>query len=70
VLIVDEGRRTGGVAEGVMAAILEHGKTRPVVRRVAGEDTYIPLGPAANLVLPSEDDILDAMRELMSHEKD
>jgi hypothetical protein len=41
-----------------------------VVRRVAGEDTYIPLGPAANLVLPSEDDILDAMRELMSHEKD
>jgi len=69
-LIVDEGRRTGGIAEGVMAAILEHGQTRPVVRRVAGEDTYIPLGPAANLVLPSEDDILDAMRELMSHEKD
>jgi hypothetical protein len=30
------------------------------VRRVVGEDTYIPLGPAANLVLPSEGQIVEA----------
>ena len=65
VLIVDEGRRTGGIAEGVITAIMEHCKTRPLVQRVAGEDTYIPLGPAANLILPSEDDITVAIRRIL-----
>jgi len=61
VLVVDECRRTGGVAEGVMAAIAE---SCPDVRlsRVAGDDTYIPLGAAANLVLVQEDDIEASIR--------
>ena len=56
VLVVDEGRRTGGVAEGVMAALAER---IPGIRlgRVAGADTFIPLGAAANLVLVQEHDI-------------
>jgi 2-oxoisovalerate dehydrogenase E1 component len=33
--------------------------------RVAGRDSYIPLGAAANLVLLSEDDIEAAARELV-----
>ena len=68
VLIVDEGRRTGGIAEGVITAIMEHCKTRPVVHRVTGEDTYIPLGPAANLILPSEDDIVRAIRHILKQD--
>ena len=56
VLVVDEGRATGGVAEGVMALLAER---LPAVRlgRVTGADTYIPLGAAANLVLVQEQDI-------------
>ena len=65
VLIVDEGRRTGGIAEGVITTMMERCKTRPVVQRVTGEDTYIPLGPAANLILPSEDDIIVAIRRIL-----
>jgi 2-oxoisovalerate dehydrogenase E1 component len=60
VLVVDEGRRTGGVAEAVITAIVENA---PEVRcrRVTGEDTYIPLGPAANHVLPSTEGIIQAV---------
>jgi 2-oxoisovalerate dehydrogenase E1 component len=59
VLVVDEGRRTGGIGEALVTAVVEHApKAR--IARVAGEDTYIPLGPAAKLVLPSEESILKA----------
>ncbi len=65
VLIVDEGRRSGGISEAIAMGIVERfddpsgaeESTRPVIRRVVGDDTYIPLGPAANLVLPSEEDV-------------
>jgi 2-oxoisovalerate dehydrogenase E1 component len=65
VLVVDECRRTGGVAEGVITALAED---CPGVRlsRVAGVDCYIPLGAAANLVLVQEDDIEAAMRAAVS----
>lgn len=64
VLVVDECRRTGGVAEGVFTALVER---CPSVRmaRVTGEDTYIPLGAAANLVLVQEEDIEAAARAIM-----
>ncbi|MEK6642988.1 MAG: thiamine pyrophosphate-dependent enzyme [Planctomycetota bacterium] len=64
VLVVDEGRRSGGVGEGIITAIAERASRHIFVRRVVGEDTYIPLGPAANLVLPSEESIMEAAREL------
>jgi 2-oxoisovalerate dehydrogenase E1 component len=54
VLIVDETRATGGVGEGVLAELLEHGYTG-VVERVASKDSFIPLGDAALEVLLSED---------------
>lgn len=56
VLIVDETRRTGGVGEGVLAALLENGFTGQVAR-VASEDSFIPLGDAALHVLLSEETI-------------
>jgi 2-oxoisovalerate dehydrogenase E1 component len=56
VLIVDETRATGGVGEGVLAELLERGYTG-AVDRVAGRDSFIPLGDAALEVLLSEDTI-------------
>ncbi|WP_407664747.1 thiamine pyrophosphate-dependent enzyme [Mycolicibacterium litorale] len=56
VLIVDETRETGGVGEGVLAALLAHGYTGRV-DRVASRDSFIPLGDAALQVLLSEDTI-------------
>jgi len=63
VLIVDETRATGGVGEGVLAELLEHGYTG-VVERVASKDSFIPLGDAALEVLLSEDTIEAAALKL------
>ncbi|HET7570174.1 MAG TPA: thiamine pyrophosphate-dependent enzyme [Gammaproteobacteria bacterium] len=65
VLVVDEGRRTGGIAEEIFTAIDEHAAPGVQKRRVAGEDSFIPLADAANLVLPSEEDIFAAAREML-----
>jgi 2-oxoisovalerate dehydrogenase E1 component len=64
VLVVDEGRRTGGIAEEIFTVLDEHA---PEVRksRVAGEDCYIPLAAAANLVLVSEPQITEAALALL-----
>jgi 2-oxoisovalerate dehydrogenase E1 component len=56
VLVVDETRRSGGVSEGVIAALVDRGFTGPLAR-VASVDSFIPLGAAAHHVLVSEDDI-------------
>jgi 2-oxoisovalerate dehydrogenase E1 component len=53
VLVADETRRTGGVSEGVISALADAGFTGRV-GRVASEDSFIPLGDAANSVLLSE----------------
>ena len=64
VLVVDETRRTGGVGEAIVAGLAEGGY-RGALRRVAGADSFIPLGDAARLVLVSEDDIESAIRDLV-----
>jgi 2-oxoisovalerate dehydrogenase E1 component len=56
VLVADETRRSGGVSEGVLAALIDAGHRGPM-GRVASEDSFVPLGDAANLVLLSEDAI-------------
>lgn len=67
VLVVDECRRTGGVAEGVMTGLVE-GCPEVRMARVTGQDTYIPLGGAANLVLVQEHDIEAAARALLEEQ--
>lgn len=59
VLVADETRRTGGVSEGVVTALVDAGYGG-VLRRVTSEDSVIPLGPAADAVLLSEGDIIAA----------
>ena len=56
VLVVDETRRSGGVSEGVVTELVDAGFTGEI-RRVTSYDSFIPLGPAANLVLVREPDI-------------
>jgi 2-oxoisovalerate dehydrogenase E1 component len=63
VLVVDETRRTGGVSEGVLAALADHGFRGPVAR-VASEDSFVPLGDAARHVLVSEAQIETAAAAL------
>lgn len=67
VLVVDETRRSGGVSEGVFAALIDMG-FKGAMSRVAAEDTFIPLGPAADLVLVTEAGIEAAALELMSRD--
>jgi 2-oxoisovalerate dehydrogenase E1 component len=64
VLVVDETRHSGGVGEGVVTALVEHGVTARI-ERVAALDTFVPLGDAANLVLVSTDQISAAARRLV-----
>ena len=65
VLIADETRHSGGVGEGVITALVEGGYAGRIAR-VAGADSFIPLGPAADLVLLGEDQIETAARALLA----
>ena len=62
-LIVDECRKSSGIADALAAEIVER---RPGTRilRVTGADTYVPLGAAANLVLVQESDIEDGVARI------
>jgi 2-oxoisovalerate dehydrogenase E1 component len=64
VLVVDETRRTGGVSEGVVTALVDGGFTGRIMR-VASEDSFIPLGDAALTVLVSESEIEKAALALI-----
>ena len=64
VVVVDECRATGaGIADALIAALAESGYDRPVAS-VRAADTYVPLGPAADLVLVSETDIVERVRKV------
>ncbi|HEX2595166.1 MAG TPA: transketolase C-terminal domain-containing protein, partial [Luteimonas sp.] len=60
ILIVDEGRRSAGVGEGVITAVVEGGYGARPFQRVVGADTFTPLAGAAFLVIPSDDAIVAA----------
>lgn len=63
VVVVDETRHSGGVGEMVVAELVEAGYTGHV-QRVSSVDSFVPLGPAADTVLLSEDDIARALKEI------
>ena len=68
ILIVDEGRATGGVSEGLVASIVDatDGRPdRPAIRRYCAADSFIPLGPAADHVMPSTDGIVTRAVDLV-----
>lgn len=65
VLVVDETRRSGGVSEGVLAALVDAGFEGRMAR-VASKDSFIPLGDAAKLMLLSEAEIDAAIDRLLA----
>lgn len=64
IVVLDEGRRSAGVGEGVITALTEAGLGAVPMRRVVGADTYTPLAGAAFLVLPGDADVVAAARAL------
>jgi 2-oxoisovalerate dehydrogenase E1 component len=69
VLIVDEGRRSGSVSEGLMTLLMEHASSRLKIKRITGEDCFIPLGTAWEYLLPSRDNIVAAVKVLLREKK-
>jgi 2-oxoisovalerate dehydrogenase E1 component len=67
VLVADETRRSGGVSEGVLSALVDAGYSGAMAR-VTSRDTFVPLGPAARDVLLSEDEIEEAAVRLVRGE--
>lgn len=63
ILIVDECRQTGSLSEAIITGLVEANITAKITRLCA-KDSFIPLGPAAEYVLPSCDDIVKACEEL------
>ena len=64
VLVADECRATaGGVADAVVAKLAES-RYAGRLASVRAADSFVPLGPAADLVLLSEDDIVRAALEV------
>ena len=64
VLVADETRRTGGVSEAVITSLVDAGFTGKITR-VNSEDSFIPLGDAAQAVLLSEAAIESGARSLL-----
>ncbi|MCK6482822.1 MAG: MFS transporter [Phycisphaerae bacterium] len=59
VLVVDECRRDGGLGEAIVAGIVERCGGDVDVSLLAADDTYVPLGPAMRVVMPSEETIVE-----------
>lgn len=62
VVVVDECRAAGGVADRIVAGLVADG-FEGTLATVTSQDTYVPLGPAADTVLMTEDDIAAAVRQ-------
>ncbi|MCI5074864.1 thiamine pyrophosphate-dependent enzyme [Oricola sp.] len=62
VLVVDETRRTGGLAEALMTLLTE--RTDVPHARLSAEDSFIATGPAYAATMPSADGIVAAARAL------
>jgi len=69
ILIVDECRRTGSISEALTTMIVEgkqHQFTPPKIERITAEDCFIPLGTASYEVLPSCEQIVSKVEQMMA----
>ncbi|WP_028388155.1 thiamine pyrophosphate-dependent enzyme [Legionella fairfieldensis] len=66
VLIVDEGRQSASLSEGLITLLVEQSSNRLKIKRITGEDCFIPLGTAWQYLLPDRDTIIAAVRGLNS----
>ncbi|OYX42742.1 MAG: MFS transporter [Rhodobacterales bacterium 32-67-9] len=63
ILVVDETRRSGGIAEALMALFTE--RTAVPHARLTAEDSFIATGPAYAATMPSAESIFDAAMALI-----
>ena len=63
ILIVDETRHSGGVAEALMALFAE--RTSVPTARLTAKDSFIATGPAYAATMPTADDIVAAALALL-----
>lgn len=70
VLIVDEGRQSGSVSEGLITLLVEKATSSLQIKRITGKDCFIPLGTAWHYLLPSKESIIDAVIALRSEKKE
>lgn len=63
IIIVDEGRRSACVGEGVITILAEQGIRPEYLKLITGADCFTPLADAAKLVLPDEELILNTLIE-------
>jgi 2-oxoisovalerate dehydrogenase E1 component len=59
VLIVDECRRSGSVSEELITALVERGWPSERMARLTAEDSFIPLGVASTVTMPSKEQIVE-----------
>ena len=70
VLIVDEGRESGSISEGLMTFLMEEAAGHLKVKRITGKDCFIPLGTAWQYLLPSQESIVEAVIALQSEKRE
>ena len=58
-LVVDECRATGGGVADALISDLAEASFGGVLRSVRSADSYVPLGPAADAVLVSQEQIVE-----------
>jgi 2-oxoisovalerate dehydrogenase E1 component len=63
ILVVDETRHSGGVAEALMAHFAESSDAK--LARLTADDSFIPTGPAYAATMPSKDSITQAALDLV-----
>ncbi|MGH3727172.1 MAG: transketolase C-terminal domain-containing protein [Micromonosporaceae bacterium] len=65
VLVVDEARRCGGIADAMVSRLVGSGFAGRIAM-LASEDSFVPVGPAAAHVLVAEHAVEDAARTLVA----
>ena len=70
VLIVDEGRESGSISEGLMTFLMEEASANLKIKRITGKDCFIPLGTAWQYLLPSQESIVEAVIALQSDKRE
>lgn len=70
VLIVDEGRQSASISEGIMTLLLEEASSNIKIKRITGKDCFIPLGNAWQYLLPSKESIIEAVIALQSDKRE
>jgi len=62
--VVDECRRSGELSEEIVAIVVERGMPGDRLHSLTAEESFIPLGRAATLTLPSVAEIVAPGRRL------